>query len=156
MANFLHLLNELEEGIDLAKVNLNFLNIAAMEQVPPLSPQPGLPEPAQDLLEIAMAQAELVPIQSAPALVQLATVAGAPAPELAVQALVHLAPGPAQAAPPPLAAFAPATPALAAPAMVAGAPAPELAAAVQAAIIQKLFKISRYCQHSRTLNQSGA
>ena len=46
---------------------------------------------------------------------------------------MHLAPEPALAAPPPLAAFTPAAPALAAPAMVAGAPAPELAVAAQAA-----------------------
>ena len=94
---------------------------------------PGAPAPAQNFLEFAMAQAELVPMQAAPALVQLATVTGAPAPEVTVQALVQLAPGPATAAPPPLAAFAPAALALAAPAMVAGAPAPELAAAKQAA-----------------------
>ena len=91
------------------------------------------PATAKNLVEIAMAQAGLVPMQAAPALVQLATVAGAPESELASEALVQLVPGPSQAAPPPLAAFSPAAMAFAAPAMVADAPAPELAAAAQAA-----------------------
>ena len=71
-------------------------------------------------------------MQVAPALVQLATVANAPARELAAQALVQLAPWPAQAAPS-SSAFAPAAQALAALTKVASAPAPELAAAAQAA-----------------------
>ena len=119
--------------VELAIVNLDFLNNAAVEQLPNLSPGPVSPAPAQDLLEMVMAQAELVLMQAAPALVQLASVAGAPAPELAAQTQVELAPGPAHAAPPLLAAFAPAAPALGAPAMVARAPAPYLAAAAQAA-----------------------
>ena len=147
MANLLQLLNDLEGYVELAEVNLDFLNNAVVEQLPPLSPgpisqalaqewlelAPAAPAPAQHLLEMAMAQAELVPMQAAPALVQGVTVAGAPASELAAQASVQLAPGPAHTAPPPLAAFVPAAPALAAQAMVAGAPAPELAASVQAA-----------------------
>ena len=146
MANLLQLLQYLEGDVELAEVNLDFLNNADVKQLPPHSPgpssqapaqewlelAPAAPEPAQNLLEMAMAQAELVPMQVAPALVQLATVAGTSAPELAAQALVQLALEPALAAPPPPAAVAPAAPALAAPAMLAGAPALAQAAAAQA------------------------
>ena len=140
MGDLLCRLIQFEKDINLAEVNPDLLNEAAVEHLFLFSPGPNLlapvtpaPAVAQDILEIAMAQAEQVPMQAAPALVQLATVAGAATPELAAQALEQLTPKPTQAVPPSLAALAPAAPALAAPAMVARAPAPELAAAAQAA-----------------------
>ena len=64
---------------------------------------------------------------------QLGTVASAPAPELAAQALVQLAPGPANAATPQLAAFSPASLTIDASEMVAGAAATLLTAVAKAA-----------------------
>ena len=72
------------------EVNLDFLNNAAVVQLPILFSRQGTPAPANNLRKMAMTQAEVVPLQAAPTLVQLATVEGALSPKLAAQKLVQL------------------------------------------------------------------